>query len=79
MIRKVILNQLAEITGEDEIKRNPDIELFSSGLLDSFGIIQLFVAIQEELNVEIAPTEVDREMWATPNKIITYLEERFGK
>lgn len=79
MIRKVILNQLAEITGEDEIKRNPDIELFSSGLLDSFGIIQLFVAIQEELDVEIAPTEVDREMWATPNKIIAYLEERFGK
>lgn len=79
MIREVILEQLAEITGEDEIKRNPDIELFSSGLLDSFGIIQLFVAIQEELNIEIAPTEVDREMWATPNKIIAYLEERFGK
>lgn len=79
MIRKVILNQLAEITGEDEIKRNPDIELFSTGLLDSFGIIQLFVAIQEELDIEIAPTEVDREMWETPNKIIAYLEERFGK
>lgn len=79
MVRKVILDQLAEITGEDEIKKNPEIELFSSGLLDSFGIIQLFVAIQEELNIEIAPTEVDREMWATPNKIIAYLEERFGK
>jgi len=78
MIREVILNQLAEITGEDEIKRNPDIELFN-GLLDSFGIIQLFVAIQEELNIEVAPTEVDREMWSTPNKIIAYLEERFGK
>ena len=78
MIREVILNQLAEITGEDEIKRNPDIELFN-GLLDSFGIIQLFVAIQEELNIEVAPTEVDREMWSTPNKIIAYLEERLGK
>lgn len=79
MIRDVILDHLAEITGEDEIKRNPDIELFSSGLLDSFGTIQLFVAIQEELNIEVAPTEVDHEMWATPNKIIAYLEERFGK
>lgn len=79
MIREVILDQLAEITGEDEIKRNPDVELFSNGLLDSFGIIQLFVAIQEELNIEIAPTEVDREMWATPNKIIAYLEEHFGQ
>jgi D-alanine--poly(phosphoribitol) ligase subunit 2 len=79
MIREVILEQLAEITGVEEIKNNPDMELFTNGLLDSFGIIQLFVAIQEELNMEIAPTEVDREMWATPNKIIQYLEERAGK
>lgn len=79
MIREVILEQLAEITGVEEIKNNPDMELFTNALLDSFGIIQLFVAIQEELNMEIAPTEVDREMWATPNKIIQYLEERAGK
>jgi D-alanine--poly(phosphoribitol) ligase subunit 2 len=79
MIREVILNCLVEITGVDELKKNPDMELFNSGLLDSFGTIQLFVAIQEELNIEIAPTEVERDEWATPNKIITYLEERFGK
>lgn len=79
MIREIILERLVEITGVDEIKKNPDIELFSKGLLDSFGIIQLFVAIQEDLNLEVAPTEVDREMWATPNKIIQYLEDRAGK
>lgn len=79
MIREVILEQLAEITGVDEIKKNPDMELFTNGLLDSFGTIQLFVAIQEELNLEVAPTEVTREMWATPNKIIQYLEERAEK
>lgn len=79
MIRKVILDQLAEITGVDAIIKNPDQELFKSGLLDSFGIIQLFVAIQEELNIEIAPTEVTREEWETPNKIISYLEERVGQ
>ena len=76
MIREKILKHLAEITGEDEVKRNPDIELFTTGLLDSFGTIQLFVAIQEDLNLDVAPTEVDREMWATPNKIIKYLEDR---
>ena len=79
MIREIILERLAEITGVDEVKKNPDIELFSNGLLDSFGTIQLFVAIQEDLNLEVAPTEVDRDMWATPNKIIQYLEERTKK
>jgi D-alanine--poly(phosphoribitol) ligase subunit 2 len=79
MVRNVILECLAEVTGTDEVKRNPDLELFDSGLLDSFGTIQLFITIQEQLNIDIAPTEVDREMWATPNKIIQYLEERAAK
>lgn len=79
MIREKILDTLSEICGTDEINKNPDVDLFTTGLLDSFGIIQLFVAIQEELNIEVAPTEVTREEWATPNKIIAYLEERAGK
>lgn len=79
MIRETILNTLADICGTDEVKKNPDLQLFTTGLLDSFGTIQLFVAIQEELNIEVAPTEVEREEWATPNKIIQYLEERSGQ
>lgn len=78
MIREKILEILTEICGTEEIQNNPEVQLFTTGLLDSFGIIQLFVAIQEELNIEIAPTEVTREEWATPNQIITYLEERAG-
>lgn len=76
MIRAKILEILTDICGTNEIVENPDIEIFKEGLLDSFGTIELFVALQEQLNIEVAPTEVDREMWATPNKIIAYLEER---
>lgn len=79
MIREKILEILTEICGTDEIKRNPDLELFKNGWLDSFGTIELFVAIQEQLGVEVAPTEVEREMWDTANKIIAYLEERTAK
>ena len=72
MIRDKILNILSDISGTNEIKNNPDIELFTNDLLDSFGIIELFIAIKEQLNIEIAPTEVDREMWSSTNKIIHY-------
>lgn len=75
-VRETILDTLSEICGTDRIKSNPDVELFKSGLLDSFGTIELFVAIQEKLKIEISPTEVSREEWETPNKIIRYLEER---
>ena len=57
MVREKILDILSDICGTDEIKRNPDLELFKSGWLDSFGIIELFVAIHEQLNIEVAPTE----------------------
>jgi len=76
MVRETVLAILEDICDSPEVRRNPDVELFTTGLLDSFGTIQLFVAIEERLNLAVAPTEVDREMWATPNKIIAYLEER---
>lgn len=76
MIREKILEILAYLCDTKEIKNNPDIEIFKEGLLDSFGTIEFFVALQEQLNIDVAPTEVDREMWATPNKIIAYLEAR---
>lgn len=79
MIRERILDILTDICGTDEIRRNPELELFKNGWLDSFGIIELFVAIQEQLDIEVAPTEMEREEWDTANKIIAYLEERRNK
>lgn len=76
MVREKILDILTDICGTDEIKKNPDLELFKSGWLDSFGIIELFVAIHEQLDIEVAPTEMEREEWETANLIIAYLEER---
>lgn len=76
VVRDKILSILTDICGTDEIKHNPDLELFKNGWLDSFGIIELFVAIHEQLDIEVAPTEMEREEWETANKIIAYLEER---
>lgn len=76
MVREKILDILTDISGTDEIRRNPDLELFKNGWLDSFGIIELFIAIHEQLEIEVAPTEMEREEWDTANKIIAYLEER---
>jgi D-alanine--poly(phosphoribitol) ligase subunit 2 len=79
VVREKILDILTDICGTDEIKRNPELELFKNGWLDSFGIIELFVAIHEQLDIEVAPTEMEREEWDTANKIIAYLEERQAK
>jgi D-alanine--poly(phosphoribitol) ligase subunit 2 len=75
-IRKIILNALTEICGTDKVVSNPHLDLLKNDLLDSFGIVALMLTIYEQLGIDIAPTELEREMWSTPEKIIQYLEQK---
>ena len=71
----VILEEIAET---DEVRKDLDLELFHSDILDSLATVQLIVALEAEFGVEISPAEIEREDWATPRKIIAYLESRVG-
>jgi D-alanine--poly(phosphoribitol) ligase subunit 2 len=71
-----ILEILENICGTDEVREDKDINLFDNGLLDSLGIIELLIQIEEELGIVLQPTEMEREDIETPNKLIGYLEER---
>lgn len=44
--KQEVLDVLAEVCQEDAVKENPDIEIFEEGLLDSFGTVELLVAIE---------------------------------
>jgi D-alanine--poly(phosphoribitol) ligase subunit 2 len=76
-MREKVLKILADICESKGITENPDVELYNSGLLDSFGTVQFLVALEEELNISVSITEIDREIWATPNKIVGYLEANY--
>lgn len=76
MVALQIIDILARVCDSDEIRQNPDIDLFEAGLLDSFGIVQFLLALEQELSIYISITEFDPELWATPNKIVAYLEEK---
>ncbi len=71
-----ILTVLERITGTDQVRRDLDVALFEKGLLDSLGMVELILALSEELSIEISPAEIEREQWATPRRIIAYLEQR---
>ncbi|UOF88654.1 D-alanine--poly(phosphoribitol) ligase subunit DltC [Fodinisporobacter ferrooxydans] len=75
-IREHVLNILIDVCKEEEIRSHPDIHLFDSGLLDSMGIVELLVEIEEKLSVHISITEFDRDEWSTANKIMSYVESR---
>jgi D-alanine--poly(phosphoribitol) ligase subunit 2 len=71
-----VLDILVIITKTDEVRKNRDLKLYDVGLLDSLGTVQLMVGLSEKFDVEISPAEFERAEWATPQKIIDYMENR---
>ncbi len=71
-----IFDILERITGTDQVRRDPDIALFDQGILDSLGMVELILALSEELSIDISPAEIEREQWATPRRIMAYLVQR---
>ena len=73
MMKELVFNILEEISGED-LRAEGDVNLFDSDRLDSLGIIELIVSIEEKTKISLDPGIVDRKDIETPNKIIKYLE-----
>ena len=77
--RERVIDLLVDVTRADEVRRDPDLPLYDLGLIDSLGTVELLVAITQEFAVDISPTEIDRTIWATPQKIIEFVDVRLGK
>lgn len=75
-IEQQIVDLVVEISGEDEVADERDLDLFEEEYLDSMAAIELLVAIKDEFGVSIAPTELEREEMNTVNKIIARVSER---
>jgi D-alanine--poly(phosphoribitol) ligase subunit 2 len=73
---EIVLAELAKITENEEVRQNLDLALFDEAVLDSLGMVELIVALGELFHLDISPAQVDRQMWATPRKIIADIETR---
>lgn len=60
---------LADITGVN-VKDQMDENLFNSGILDSMGTVQMVMDLEDAFQVSIPVSEMVREEWDTPNKIV---------
>jgi D-alanine--poly(phosphoribitol) ligase subunit 2 len=73
-----ILDLLATVTELEEVRTQPDLELYESQLLDSMKTVELFVAFSQELGLEISPAEFDRDTWATPRQLVADIMSRLA-
>ncbi len=75
-VSETVLKELEKYTGTDQVHKDLNVDLFGDKLLDSLASVELILALSEDFGIEISPGEIDRELWATPQKIIGYFEER---
>ena len=78
MIKDQILEMLEEICEDEVVREDLDINLKEEGLMDSLAFVEMLVRIEENFGLSIAPTEVTYEEIDTPNKVISYIENRLG-
>ena len=69
---------LEEICEDEVVREDLDINLKEEGLMDSLAFVEMLVRIEENFGLSIAPTEVTYEEIDTPNKVISYIENRLG-
>ena len=73
-MKDTVLDILEDLTGSDEVKKDLDVNLFETGLLDSMATVQLLLELQTQLGVDVPVSEFERSEWDTPNKIIAKFE-----
>jgi acyl carrier protein len=54
----------------------PDARLLSSGLIDSFSLVDLAMFIEERFGVQIADTELNEQTFDTLAELAALVEER---
>ena len=74
-----VLKELEKVSGTDQVRRDLDLAIFDEDVIDSFGAVELMVALANTFGITISPAQIDRKTWATPRKIIAYVEEKIGK
>lgn len=70
-----ILHILNDLCGAEEGELEAGADLFEAGLLDSFGVIQLLIELEEAFDLTLDMAAIPREKIATPRKIAALVRE----
>ncbi len=73
-----IMKSILGICDDKVIYRNKDVNLFETGLIDSMGFIELLVAIEDDFDIEIDPSEINKDEMSTPNQLIEFVRSRIN-
>lgn len=55
---------------------NPDESLISSGLIDSFSLVDLALLVEDEFGVQIDDTELNADSFDTLEQLVTLIQSK---
>ncbi len=71
-----LLDLLADVAGTGEVRKNPQLALYDTQVLDSMRTVDLILALDERYGVQVSPADFDRDAWATPEKFVNDVKSR---
>jgi acyl carrier protein len=77
-----ILQALSDYIARDLLKKkpgkpiDPDAKLISSGMIDSFSLVDLAMFIEERFRVRVADTELNAQTFDTLNELAALVAKR---
>ena len=74
-MKDTVLDILEDLTGSDEVKKDLDVNLFETGLLDSMATVQFLLSLQDEFDIQVPVSEFDRSAWSSVDKIADRVKE----
>jgi len=76
--RPKLLDYLTNNLGVEIADIDDETPLFSSGLLDSFTMVDVIMFIEQEGGIKLNPTEVNLDNLDSVSKILRFVESRDG-
>jgi len=73
-MRDEIIRIIVDVTDDDTILNDSNIDLIDNDILDSLAFINLITTLEKIYNIEIEPTEVPYETWTTVDNILSLVE-----
>ena len=65
-----IISIICDVCGNDEVRKNKNIDLLAEDVLDSMAFIELIQRLEDEFDIEIQPTEEKPSTWKNVENIL---------
>ncbi len=76
LTRKALLDYLEQHSREDLADVKDDTELFSSGIIDSFAMVELLMFLEKFTGSKLGPEDIDLDNLDSVSRILKFVERR---